>query len=199
MSKQTDTFFKLILWYLPDKICYLLYITGSLKTITTISNLFLANFMGCSVQKKITVGMDLTFLIFIIFFLGCASSESVLNAEGKPAAVKKGRSSSSEEYNKLLAKTQKAGSIRIIARLNIPFVPDGQLSAQEATDQQARISEMQAQLCEALSGYHIKGIKRFKHSPYIAMKVDSKALRALIDNSLILSLEEDAPLPPAIR
>lgn len=159
----------------------------------------MANFMGCILKKKITARMDLTFLMIIICFWGCAASVSAPDAEGKSMGGKKGGSSSSEDYNKLLAKARKAGSIRIIARLNMPFVADSQLSALEAADQQARISKMQDQLCEALSTYNIKGVKRFKYTPYIAMKVDETALRALMDNSLVLSIEEDAPVPPTTR
>lgn len=145
------------------------------------------------VQKKITARVDLTFLIVILCFWGCAANVCESSAEGKSATERHERSFSSEEYDKLLTKAQKTGSIRIIARLNMPFVPEGRLSAQEAVDQQNRIARLQDQLCGALSGYPIKDIRRFKYTPYIAMTVDSEALKALTASALILSMEEDVP------
>jgi hypothetical protein len=58
---------------------------------------------------------------------------------------------------------------------------------------------MQDQLCKALSEYNVKEIKRFKHIPYMAMEVDSAALRVLISHPLVKSFEEDAPIPPALN
>lgn len=102
-----------------------------------------------------------------------------------------------KDYSKLLSKAQAAGSVRVIAKLNMPFVPEGQLSTpREAIDQQVQLSMMQDQLCEALSKYSVKGIKRFKYIPYIAMEVDSAALRVLISNPLVTMLKEDTPVPP---
>lgn len=102
-----------------------------------------------------------------------------------------------KDYSKLLFKAQAAGSVRVIVKLNMPFVPEGQLSTpQEAVDQQVQISMMQDQLCEALSKYSVKGIKRFKYIPYIAMEVYSAALRVLISDPLVMMLKEDTPVPP---
>ncbi len=104
---------------------------------------------------------------------------------------------SHQDYSQLLARAQKAGSIRVIVRLNMPFVPEGSLSEQEAVDQRARISRMQDQLCAALSQYNAKNFKRFKYTPSMAMEVDSTALRVLISSPLVMSLKEDVPIPPA--
>ena len=101
-----------------------------------------------------------------------------------------------KDYNPLLARAQATGSIRIIVRLNMPFVADGLLSQQEAAEQQERISRLQDQLCTELTEYKVTGVKRSKYTPFLAMEVDSAALRALISNPLVSSIEEDAPVPP---
>jgi hypothetical protein len=117
-------------------------------------------------------------------------------AEGNPHALKNDRSSSINDYSRLLAKAEAADSVRIIARLNMPFVPEGQLSTREAIAQQNRIADMQDQLCAALSEYQVRGIKRLKYTPFIGMEVDAKALKALISHPLIMSLQEDTRVPP---
>jgi hypothetical protein len=101
-----------------------------------------------------------------------------------------------KDYSDLLAKAHAAGSVRIIVRLDMPFVSERLLTTQEAVDQQTRISRLQDQLCAALAKYNVKGIKRFKYTPYLGMEVDSTALAALISNPLVTSIEEDAPAPP---
>lgn len=99
----------------------------------------------------------------------------------------------------LLAKAKAKGSARIIVRLNTSFQPEGLLSGpQAAKAQQARISRIQTQLQEAVSRHHVKSVKKFKHLPFIAMKVDSAALDALMANSLVVSIEEDVPVPPTL-
>jgi len=143
----------------------------------------------------------LPWLLGLIFIVSCSTtSTSIAGDNNKPqpqATIQVNSGIANKDCSKLLSKAQAAGSVHVIVRLNIPFVPDGQLSATEATDQQAQISRMQDQLCKALSNYNVTGIKRFKYTPYIALEVDSAALKALMANSLVASIGEDVPVPPA--
>ena len=101
--------------------------------------------------------------------------------------------------NSLLTKAQAAGSVRIIVKLNTSFQPEGLLSGpQAAVGQQARILSLQNQIQEAVSKHNVRGIKKFKYIPYTAMEVDSAALAALIANPLVLSIQEDIPVPPTL-
>ena len=150
-----------------------------------------------SMQSNITCRIDFVPLLLItLYFTGCGPVVNVPHAQEGSITIKNGGSSSSQKFNKLLLRTQAAGSIRIIVRLNMLFVPDSQLSAQAAMDQQTRISGMQDQLCAEISQYDVKGVKRFKYTPYIAMEVDSMALKALMSNLLVLSVDEDIPALP---
>ena len=117
--------------------------------------------------------------------------------DGKPPVSQGKDSSLSQNYGELAAKAAAAGSIGIIVRLNMPFVPEGQLSEREAGRQRARISQMQDQLCSALAGHRVTRIKKFTYAPYLAMMVDAEALRLLISSPLVLSIEEDKPVRPA--
>lgn len=128
---------------------------------------------------------------------GCGSFGTTPPVAEESPAGEEDTISSPRDYSSLLARVRETGRVRIIARLDMTFVPDGQLSAQESMDQQGRIAGMQDQLCASLSEYQVKGIKRFQYTPYIAMEVDASALVALIANPLVLSVEEDAPVPKA--
>ena len=130
---------------------------------------------------------------------GCGSFGTTPHVAEESPVEKQETLSSSRDYSNLLARARETGTIRIIARLDMKFVPDGQLSARESMEQQGRIAGMQDQLCAALSKYQLKGIKRFQYTPYIAMEVDASALAALIANPLVLSVEEDVPVPKATR
>lgn len=149
-------------------------------------------------KKNIRIFTGLLFLSFTAF-ASCCPAMNLSQAEGKPPLLKNEQSSSCKECSRLLAKAEAAGNVRIIARLNMPFVPEGQLSTQAAFDQQKRIASMQDRLCAELSEYQVRGVKRMKYAPFIGMEVDAKALRILISHPLILSLQEDAPVPPAGR
>jgi hypothetical protein len=137
--------------------------------------------------------------LWVTLFASCGHTMNLSQAEGKSPASRNEQSSSLQHYRSLLTRAETVGSVRIIARLNMPFVPDGHLSSQAAVDQQKRIASMQDQLCADLSEYQVRGVKRMKYAPFIGMEVDAKALRMLISHPLILSLQEDAPVPPAGR
>lgn len=61
----------------------------------------------------------------------------------------------------LLAKVQKAGSVRVIVRLNTSFQPEGQLPGPTAVaGQKARIASTQARLQQEFSKHNVRGIKK---------------------------------------
>lgn len=133
-----------------------------------------------------------SFRFFVIFFavLFLSTLGNAPEAVGQPG---------SQAFGDLLYKAHTGGSVRIIVRLNMPFVPEGLLSTpQAAVDQQARISAMHDRLLEALSDYNAKDIRRYKHAPYTAMEVDSTVLWALSSNPLVISFTEDVPVPPTL-
>lgn len=139
------------------------------------------------------------FLVILGFILIFGACESLAEKASELAADRTNTGITQKDFSRLFDKAQKAGSIQIIARLNMPFVPDSELSAQAAANQQARIAGLQDQLCAALSKYNIKNIKRFKYTPYIAMEMDATALKALMSNPLVSSIEEDASVPPTTQ
>lgn len=102
-------------------------------------------------------------------------------------------------HSALIAKAQAEGSVRIIVKLDRSSRPEGLLAGSQAVNEQrARISGLQNQLHRAVSRYHVRGIKKFRHIPFQAMEVDVAALTSLIDNPLVVSIEEDVPVRPSL-
>ncbi|MBP1710825.1 MAG: Subtilisin-like serine protease-like protein, partial [Deltaproteobacteria bacterium] len=127
----------------------------------------------------------LAFTFFaLLFFCGMTEVEAQ-DSQKAPAA--------------LLAKAKKAGSIRVIVKLNTSFQPEGQLSGPTAVaGQKARIASLQTRLQQEVSKRNVRGIKKFKHIPYTAMAVDPDALDALTANPLVVSIEEDKLVPATL-
>ena len=87
------------------------------------------------------------FLLVLICILVVNACGGLAQGKNEQAADHMNSGIANKDYNKLLSKAQAAGSVRVIVKLNMPFVPEGQLSTpQEAVDQQVRISRMQDQL-----------------------------------------------------
>lgn len=101
--------------------------------------------------------------------------------------------------NALVAKSQAAGSVRVIVKLKTAFQPEGRLSGpQAAASQRSRIASLQDQLHRAVARHNVRGVKKFKHIPFTALEVDSAALAALLADPLVVALEEDLPVPPTL-
>ena len=137
--------------------------------------------------------------LFLMILPGCSQIVNAHNLEANPPVSQNESTSSVKDYSRLLTVAETAGSVRILVKLNMPFVPDGQLSPKQSKEQQMRISEMQDRLFTVLVQDDVQGIKRFTYAPYMAMKVNAKALRVLISSSLVSSIEADSAVPPAER
>jgi subtilisin family serine protease len=135
-------------------------------------------------------GISLLFLIsFVFVFLFVLGNVPAAEGQNSP-----------RNYGELLSKAQAAGSVRIIVKLDMPFASEGVLSTSRAAvdQQQSRISRVQDELHESLSQHNATGIKRYKYIPYTAMEVDPAALTALSSHPLVISFEEDTPVPPTL-
>jgi len=145
--------------------------------------------INCPPKVLLKKRVFLLYAIFIVVaFLLSLGQAPVAQGQDSPKAA-----------SALISKAQAADSVRVIVKLNTSFQPEGHLSGpQAAVGQRTRISKMQDQLHEAVSKHKVKGIKKFKYIPYTAMEVDSAALDALIANPLVVSIQEDIPVPPTL-
>jgi subtilisin family serine protease len=100
----------------------------------------------------------------------------------------------------LIDKANSTGSVRVIARLDVDYKTEGKLSSTASVEKQrTNIAEKQKGLLERIAVHKIKGVKKFKTIPHIAMEVDADGLRELLANSDVVSIEEDIPVPPVLN
>ncbi len=100
----------------------------------------------------------------------------------------------------LVGKVQSMGSLPVIIKFKLPFVPEFWLSApQGVARQQARIVRAQNALESRLTQLSISNIKKYTTIPYMALRVDEQSLKALLKDQDILQIEEDIPVPPTLN
>jgi len=100
-------------------------------------------------------------------------------------------------FKSLMDKANKEGKIQVIVRLNLPFSPEGNLKNDvHRMNQQQSINQTQDLVERSLSHNNVDHMKRFKHVPFMAMRLDSTTLRSLNSSRLISGIYEDRMLSP---
>jgi len=95
----------------------------------------------------------------------------------------------------LIAKARNQGSVNIIVKLCVDFVPEGDLANdQKVREQRQIISRTQKRLLKKLSAYKVSGVKKYEFTPLLAMQVNAAALSFLKTSPLVAGIEEDKPV-----
>ena len=95
-------------------------------------------------------------------------------------------------YPKLLQKAGTEGKIRIIVGVKASFKPEGWHRSSEAVNnQRSGIATAQDALLKSVLIPDESTVKKFKYIPFVAMEVDESALRNLMNNPMVNSIEED--------
>ncbi|HEX8734125.1 MAG TPA: S8 family serine peptidase [Pyrinomonadaceae bacterium] len=102
------------------------------------------------------------------------------------------------KFDELIAKAARNGSARVIVGLRADFQTDGALSSSVQKQQRAAIKRAQNDLLADVSGYDVRGIKRFDFIPFVAVEADAAALEKLKASPLVVSVYEDRLVKPSI-
>ncbi|MBI3536342.1 MAG: S8 family serine peptidase, partial [Chloroflexi bacterium] len=103
------------------------------------------------------------------------------------------------DFQRLLDQAQKKGSVRVIVGLRMNYQPEAQLGLTRAVDLQRQVVDLgQTALINRMAAHNIKGVKRIKNLPFVAMKVDANALAILNALQEVNSINEDAPHFPTL-
>jgi subtilisin family serine protease len=100
-----------------------------------------------------------------------------------------------DETPRLLEMAQEKGSIRVIARLETDFRPEGLLEEPRRSQQRTRIAGRQKEILDAV-GVAVPSAKRFQTIPYIAMEVTPAQLERLRATPGVLEITEDHRADP---
>ena len=137
--------------------------------------------------------------IVLVSFL-IISDMFVLHGQGVADEVNKTKVVSKGGYDLLRSKSLDKGSVKVIVKIKTGFAPESLLRENDKYAQRSSLLQVQDQLVTRLKakGHKLRSVRKFKYTPYIAMKVDSAALDTLIYSPDVISVEEDIPVPPAL-
>jgi len=92
----------------------------------------------------------------------------------------------------LYRKARDAGSVRVIVRLRVVAIPEGQPGGGNAVASQRRaIAAAQSALLAELAGRSYRVIRIYETIPFLALEVSEDSLRALEGSALVVGVEED--------
>lgn len=99
--------------------------------------------------------------------------------------------------DELVSKAQKKGSILILIGLNVSDLP-GDASPKSLEARRQLVARAQDRVLSRMSGYKIKGIKRFDLTPGMAATVDAQGLKRLLADPEVRTIREERPSRPAL-
>ena len=109
-----------------------------------------------------------------------------------------GTDSRPRRFQKLRERAREQGTVRIIARLNTPFIAEGRLSGGgEIADQRQEIARGQERALKNLEGCSFQNVKQFEHIPYLALELPEESLVLLEGDPQVIDIEEDSLSSPA--
>lgn len=102
------------------------------------------------------------------------------------------------DFDNLISKANKYGTVRVIIGLRTNFIPEGRLATGLVQSQRTAIAKTQNVILSKLSTYKPTAITQFQTIPYFAAKLNARALTALQSDPNIISIQEDIAVPATL-
>jgi subtilisin family serine protease len=102
------------------------------------------------------------------------------------------------DFDNLISKANKYGTVRVIIGLKANFIPEGRLATALAQSQRTAIAQLQNVVLSKLRAYNPTAITKFKTIPYFAGQLNAQALTALQSDPNIISIQEDIAVPATL-
>jgi subtilisin family serine protease len=109
-----------------------------------------------------------------------------------------GRTAPAERFAALARTARADGRVRVIAGLQVSFLPEGALGSGARSAQRAAIGRETAAVRKALSGTAHRVVHTYETVPYIALELAPGALERLRAAGVVASLQEDTPDRPTL-
>ncbi|MCH7923324.1 MAG: S8 family serine peptidase [Nitrospinae bacterium] len=151
----------------------------------------------CDNQNRSRYPGGRSFLGFLgVGALVCAS---MLMVAAQSASAQARKPEAAEALAALLDKAEREGTVRVIVRLMVAAQPQGDLKDPDVIQAlRGIVAAAQTSLLARMSGLNITNVKRMQYTPFIAMDVDEEALRYLLSDPEVVSVQEDKFVPPLL-
>lgn len=103
-----------------------------------------------------------------------------------------------QNFAKLIALSERTGSVKVIVGFHFNFTPEGNLTAPLRQNQRANIKQNQDSLLKMLESFKPENVKRFESIPYFAMTADVKTLEFLKTIPEVTFIREDESHAPTL-
>lgn len=103
-----------------------------------------------------------------------------------------------KQFNELIEKAQKRGSVRVIVGLPVEFQPEGYLSESRQIAQRDSIRQAQDVLLARLAPFAVQNVYRLEFIPFIIFAADAAALETMKNAPEVVSITEDLPLKQSL-
>ncbi len=104
-----------------------------------------------------------------------------------------------EVPQELLERAARPGGVRVLARLAVPFTPEGRLAGiQQVRSQRETLARLQETVLRSLAGEDFRLHARFRFIPFLALEVDAAALDRLAGLPEVVAVEEDVFERPSL-
>jgi hypothetical protein len=100
------------------------------------------------------------------------------------------------EDDPLVTLVREAGSLRVIATLEMEVTPETDLDAEAAAEQRRSIAALQDQVVALIEGTEAAVHRRYELFPVLSLAVDEAALCRLLTSPLVRQVQQDVPEPP---
>ena len=134
-------------------------------------------------------------LLLALILTGAALASPFGAAGGLQVPRAAAEAAGGQGADSLIEKVQSSGSIRVIVKLDVAFVPEGRLIAPlGAVSQRVMITQAQDRVLKRLEAFQSRPARRFRHVPYFAIQVNAEALADLLANPQVIDIIEDVPV-----
>jgi hypothetical protein len=99
----------------------------------------------------------------------------------------------------LLKTARDKGKVRVLARLEVPFTPEGRLPATRRGSQHAAIDRATGDVRRALRGTAHRVVHTYETVPYIALELSAPALERLRAAGAVANVQEDTAAGPTLQ
>lgn len=119
-------------------------------------------------------------------------------ANDPPIIVSRNAAEAPQAAAALFDRANERGQLRVIIETDVALAAEATLAPTAVRAQRERLRASQRGVLASLAGGGVSGVVLFDTIPYLAVNADSQALRRLLADPAVVSVQEDVPVPPTL-